>query len=130
MNGGLNMQQFNLGVDFDTVTKAVTILGMDQNLSIYVPQGISLITFTLDGNALAAEASFASAPMQWLGPTGAPVESPTWFYVDRYDGSHFALWDFNSAPVQTSHPFVISVFYQGQFYSNPDPVIVNEPPSS
>ncbi|NJM56088.1 MAG: hypothetical protein HC841_09525 [Verrucomicrobiae bacterium] len=46
-----------------------------------------------------------------------------------HDAQHFALWDFNSAPTQKHHDFVLSVFHNGQFYSSHDPVIVNEPPS-
>lgn len=119
------MQTYNFNVSFDTATKVISITGIGSSFPIPAPQGISLITFTLDP---ASGAEFPSSPIQWLND-GLPTTLPPWFVMHWHGAHHFALWDFNSAPVATQHQFVVSVYYQGQFYSSHDPTIINQPPS-
>jgi hypothetical protein len=131
------MQMYNFNVSFDAQTHEVTIEGVSSeglqpSFPIHAPQGISLITFTLVGSS---GALFPSSPIQWLRQlddleTCVPTALPPWFVMHWHDDTHFALWDFNSAPEKTSHEFVLSVFRQGQLYSSDDPVIINEPPST
>jgi hypothetical protein len=119
------MNTYGFTVSFDAASdpKTVSVEGTPE-FPISVHQGISLITFALDP---ASGAEFPSTPIQWMN-NGEPTTLPSWFVMHWHDAHHFALWDFNSAPVATQHQFVVSVYYQGQFYSSHDPTIINEPP--
>jgi hypothetical protein len=86
---------------------------------------INLITFTLQGPP---DAMFPSTPIQWQDGHGVPVDLPPWFVMHRYGNLNFSLWDFNSAPTNTTHNFQVSVVYQGDVFTSHDPAIVNEPP--
>jgi hypothetical protein len=124
------METYNFQVLLDATTKEVRIEGIaGAAFPLRAPQGISLITFALDPDAVAAGATFPSTPIQWLQNGGEPTDLPPWFVMHWHDTGHFALWDFNSAPSESQHDFVLSVYDQGQFYSSHDPVIINEPPS-
>ena len=116
------MDIFRFDVFFDQENQKVTIPGLNQSNPLHAPEGLSLITFTLD-NLSGAE--FATNPIQWL-QNGEPAALPPWILVHRHDAWHLALWDFNSAP--KTHNFELSVFHGDQFFSTHDPSIINEPP--
>ncbi len=90
------------------------------------PEEITLITFTLD-DVRNSGAVFPTNPIQWLVDE-EPVALPPWFAMHRRDDGYFSLWDFNSAPTSTEHKFAVSVFFDGQMSSTPDPTIINDPP--
>jgi hypothetical protein len=123
------MATYGFKVKFD-VTADPPLTITPKNVQV-APDELSLITFTLDGEST-QDARFPSTPVQWMNappPHGLPVDLPPWFVMHRHSDVFFALWDFNSTPESSDHNFHVSVFYQGQFYTSHDPVLVNEPPS-
>lgn len=118
------MATYRFNVSFD-LTQPNPVSITPSNVQV-PPDEISLITFTLSDST---DAKFTSTPVQWQDATGQPTDLPPWFVMHRHGDKHFALWDFNSTPDGTDHSFTVSVFHDGQTFSTPDPVIVNEPPS-
>jgi hypothetical protein len=129
------MDIFKFDVNFDLATKKVSVPGLSDSNPLVTYTGLSLIKFNLVAPGLPLDTpsgvAFAGDPIEWLegGPDSKPVSLPPWFLMHRFDDSHFALWNFHSAPQTIRHNFIVSVFYEGVFYSSPDPVIVNEAPS-
>lgn len=118
------MNPYEVTVSFDAESKLVSV-SSSPAFPIKVSQGISLFTFTLDTSS---DAEFPGIPIQWLPKDGQAAALPSSFMMHWHDAQHFALWDFNSSPAGAHHHFVVSVFYNGQFYSSPDPTIINDPP--
>ncbi len=121
---------FRFTVSLDPTSSKVSITGTDP-LPVYIHQGISLISFTLDSAAVAAGAKFPSTPIQWQDGAGQPADLPPWFIMHRHNDENFVLWDFNSNPGPDAfhHNFEVAVSHDGQTFFTPDPVIVNDPPS-
>lgn len=117
------MNPYEVRVTFHADDRSVSV-SSSPAFPIAVSQGISLFTFTLDPSS---GAEFPGIPIHWM-KDGQAAPLPSSFLMHWHDEHHFALWDFNSSAFRVEHRFVVSVFYNGQFYSSPDPTIINDPP--
>lgn len=127
------------------------VVGDQTNPTIEVPLGTQLLSYTLKTAQLSSPTSlstvsegkllenqapltesahFTTNPIQWVTAEGIPLGTSPSMEIQRFDGQHFQVVDFNGNTTTgaVNHHLRLLVMHQGKVEWSGDPVIVELPP--
>ncbi len=108
-------------VNFNPTTSPAVSL---DPVNVEAPQELVVLRYRLEGDA-----SFASAPIQWVQSDSSIGLPPLFMSVQRLDSQTVLITSDNRSPSgqAVQHRYMVIVFSNGQIYAT-DPTIINLPP--